>query len=65
MPKYRVIYKHTVTLCGEVEADCLEAVFENEIVCLGPGGDNAMPEVKFILVEEITDEQRFDYALHK
>lgn len=53
MPKYRVIYKQTVTLSGEVEANCLEAVFENEIICLGPGGKDILPEVEYISIEKI------------
>lgn len=56
MPKYKVIYKQTVTLCGEVEADCLEAVFENEIVCLGPGGKDVLPEVEYISIEKMRND---------
>lgn len=53
MPKYRVVYKQTVTLSGEVEANRLEDVFENEIICLGPGNNDAIPEIQYLLVEEI------------
>ncbi len=58
MPKYRIIYKETVTLSGEAEADHLEEVFDKEIICLGPGSQDFQPQVTYISVEEIESDNR-------